>query len=750
MRSALLLVLLFPAAAAWGQTAPVAIETPAFRFEAASGGSYRLTDKAAGATWSSAAGRFGQISVLVDGKPVRYPLAAFEAGGARNARTLTFHPIPSRPDAWVRVAASAGRDNRSLDFSYETAPGLKIEDIRLLDEAFAIAASEKGYVVVPVREGLLIPSDSGVAFSHRFGTSEYEGCHMNMIGLVKNGAAMLVTWSDPYLAIEVKSALDAGGQKLSTSAVLKNSAKSLRVSVLGKGDYNAIAAAYRQVARASGLLDTWDRKIRQNPERAKYIGASNVKLWQALQRRMNEDSSAEVSVRVNWTFDEVAQVAEHVKNDLKMDKVLFGLGGWTKRGYDNQHPDILPAAPELGGDAAFADCARRVMKLGYLFSPHDNYQDMYHDSPSFGEEWIMKHADGSLMVGGRWDGGRAYVTCSRKAVELARRPQNLPAVQKLIGANSYFIDTTYAAGLYECFDPNHPLTKADDLKWKVAISDYAREVFGSFGSEDGREWAIPHSDFFEGITGVSGASFATRNLLTETGGVAIPLFELVYHDAIAAYGKYGYNANGAAEYALNHMILGRTLNYHSVPNHLYWKGAPAAEPPSPPAGGKDPALFVRAENGWAQGMHPADRFMKNTHEVLSPLNELTGKMPMMRHEFLTPDRKAQHSVFSDGKQTVEVVVNMGDAPLKWQSRLGGAIELPAYGFLVESPDFVAFRARNWNGHSYSVAPLFTLRSLDGKPLAQSRRIKVFHGFGDAELQIRGATKTVAKESVLEL
>ena len=750
MRSALLLALLFPAAAVRGQTVPVAIETPAFRFEVASGGSYRLTDKSAGAIWSSAAGRFGQISVLVDGKPVRYPLAAFEAGGARNARTLTFHPIPSRPDAWVRVAASAGRDNRSLDLSYETAPGLKIEDIRILDEAFAIAASEKGYVVVPVREGLLIPSDSGVAFSHRFGTSDYEGCHMNMIGLVKNGAAMLVTWSDPYLAIEVKSALDPGGQKLATSAVLKNSAKSLRVTVLGKGDYNAIAAAYRQVARASGMLDTWDRKIRQNPERAKYIGASNVKLWQALQRRMNEDSTAEVSVRVNWTFDEAAQVAEHVKNDLKMDKVLFGLGGWTKRGYDNQHPDILPAAPELGGDTGFADCARRVMKLGYLFSPHDNYQDMYHDSPSFSEEFIMKNADGSLTKGGQWNGGRAYITCSRKAVELARRPQNLPAVQKLTGANSYFIDTTYAAGLYECFDPNHPLTKADDLKWKVAISDYAREVFGSFGSEDGREWAIPHADYFEGITGVSGASFATRNLLTETGGVAIPLFELVYHDAIAAYGKYGYDANRAAEYALNHMILGRTLNYHNLPNHVYWKGAPAAEPPAPPAGGKDPALFVRAENGWAQGMHPADRFMKNTHEVLSPLNELTGKMPMTRHEFLTPDRKAQHSVFSDGKQTVEVVVNMGDAPLKWQSRLGGAIELPAYGFLVESPDFVAFRARNWNGHSYSAAPLFTLRSLDGKPLAQSRRIKVFHGFGDAELQVRGATKTVAKESVLEL
>ena len=750
LRSALLAALLSSAAALWGQTAPVEIDTPALRFATASDGSYRLMDKAAGVTWSSADGRFGQISVTMDGKPVLYPLGVFQAGGKGNAWTLTFHPIPKRAEAWVRVSVAAASDKRTLEFSYETTPELKLADVRLLDEAFTIAAADKGYVVVPAREGMLIPADSGLAFSHRFGTSDYEGCHMNMIGLVKNGAAMLWTWSDPYVAVVVKSEIEGGAQKLATSAVLRNSAKSLRVTLLGKGDYNAIAAAYRRVARERGLLVTWDQKIRANPERAKYIGASDVKLWQALDRRMNEDSTAEESVRVNWTFDEAAQVAEHLKNDLKMEKVMFGLGGWTHRGYDNQHPDILPAAPEPGGNEALADCARRVMKLGYLFSPHDNYQDTYRDAPSFSEDLVMKNPDGSLFKGGRWDGGRAYLVCSRKSLELARRPQNLATVKKLTGANSYFIDTTYAAGLYECSDPNHPLTKADDLKWKVAISDYARELFGSFGSEDGREWAVPHADYFEGIAGVSGQSYSDRKLMGQTGAVDLPLFEMVYHDAIAAYGKYGYSANSAAEYTLRHMILGRTLNYHSVPNHLYWKSAGAPEPPAAPAGGKDPALFVRAENGWAEGMHPADGFMKNTHEVPSPLNELTGKMALTRFEFLTADRKAQHSVFSDGKVTVEVVVNMGDAPLKWQSRLGGSIELPAYGFLVESPDFVAFRARNWSGHSYSVAPLFTMRSLDGKPLMQSHRVKVFHGFGDADVQIRGTLKTVAKEAVLEL
>jgi hypothetical protein len=47
----------------------------------ASDGSYRLNGEAAGVTWSSAAG-----TVWAE-KPVRYPVAAFEAGGAHNART---------------------------------------------------------------------------------------------------------------------------------------------------------------------------------------------------------------------------------------------------------------------------------------------------------------------------------------------------------------------------------------------------------------------------------------------------------------------------------------------------------------------------------------------------------------------------------------------------------------------------------------------------------------------------------------
>ena len=867
--------------------APQTIATPAFLFRIVPAtGACEILDRRANVTWRSnpRQQRFGEVSLRLGGKSQRVDLGPCEVQRAGDGLELTFHPLAADPRAWVRVAVRPVAPRAALEFSYSAAEQLQVETVRLLDEALWVTDAERGCAVVPVREGLLVPVDSGLEFTHRFDTYAYEGCHMAMFGVVKNGAAALVTWSDPYVAVELKSVLTnapgtAGKQILLPSLVLRKSATSFRIQFLGKGDYNTIARAYHEVARERGWLVTWKEKLRGYPQRAQLFGASNFKLWTALDRRMNEESTKEERVTVNWTFAEAAQVAEHLKRDLQIDKCLFTIGGWMHRGYDNQHPDILPTAPECGGDAAFADCARRVMQLGYLFCPHDNYQDIYRDSPSWNEDLITKTADGKLAVGGRWLGGRAYLTCSKQALALAQRPQNLQAVKQLAHPNAYFIDTTYAAGLQECFDPQHPLARAADMHWKQALSDYAREVFGVFGSECGREWAIPHSDFFEGLTGVSGRHFHDANLEKKLGAAVVPLFELVYRDCIAMWGKYGYEPSRAAAYVLDHISLARPLNYHSVPSHLYWKDAPADsepvavhpavtelkqigprqftvrycwtvektpasdwrvfvhftdasdaikfqndhEPATPtsrwqpgeadagpftvtvptglegtfpvyvglfrPSDGRrapladgdpderralvgrlkvtgdtitfepaartdlrpskaDPGVFTRADNGWAAGLHSLDRFLKNTHEILSPLNELTAQVPMTRHEFLTPDRTVRRTVFGQGRNGVEVVVNGSDRDFTVHSNLGGEVVLPPFGFFAEGPTFVAFHARSWNGVSYDAPVLFTLRSQDGKPLSRSANVRVFHGFGDERIKLGRSIRSVRTETVI--
>ena len=737
----------------------VTLETPALSFRVTpDNGRYEIVDKPGNVVWRSNpyVPRFGEAILNVDGKKRHINLDRCEIQRARDSLELTFHPLPDKPEAWVRVQVQSLEDGRTLEFSYTAAEAASVESLRLLDDALWTTNAEKGYAVVPVRMGLLIPADSGLTFTHFFDTYGYEGCHMQMLGVVKNGTTALLTWDDPYVGAELRSEIPKAGelarqQVLSTSLVLRKSARSFHVQFMGRGDYVTIAKAYREVAAHRGWLVPWSEKLKGNPERRMLFGAINYKLWALLDREMNEDSTKEEVLKINWTLDKAAQVAAHLKNDLKLDKVLFVMGGWTHRGYDNQHPDILPANPECGGNEGLAECARQVRQLGYLLCLHDNYQDIYRDSPSWDEGLIMKHPDGSLVKGGKWWGGQAYLTCSRKAIELARRPQNLPAVRELTNASAYFIDTTYAAGLQECFDPRHPLTRADDMKWKQALSDYAREVFGIFGSEDGREWAIPHSDFFEGLTGVDGTWFHDKKLMSKVGGFSLPLFELVYRDSIALYGKYGFDIYQSADYVLYHISIGRPLNYHEIPPHRYWKEAARATKPtkggqSETSGG--PALFTRGDRGWGEGLHPVDRFVKNTYEILSPLNELTAEMQLTQHQFLTSDYKVQRTVFGEGSEAMEVVVNASSHNFLHKSTSGGEVVLPPRGFLIESPTFVAFHALAWNGLAYKSAPLFTLRSLDGAPLGRSARIHVFHAFGDTRVKVGKVTRTVEKEAEL--
>ncbi len=132
------------------------------------------------------------------------------------------------------------------------------------------------------------------------------------------------------------------------------------------------------------------------------------------------------------------------------------------------------------------------------------------------------------------------MVCAPKQVELAMRPQNLPEIQRLFAPWSYFIDTTYAVGPRECSDPAHPIGRNDDIAWKIRLSDEARKLFGIFGSECGREWALPHSDFFEGLTGVSGKYFHNLDP-AKLGATVIPFWEMVYHDCQICWGKYGYS-----------------------------------------------------------------------------------------------------------------------------------------------------------------------------------------------------------------
>ena len=239
--------------------APAALETPFFRFTLSGvDGRCEIVDKAANVTWCAEAGqaRFGQVTLAGSNPPRRVDLGRGEVKAADNELVALYEPLAGRPAARLRVRARALPDERTIEFSYEADPGLEVASLTLAEDVLGVTDAAKGYVLVPAREGLLVPADSGLSFTHRFDTYAYEGCHMEMLGVVQQGAAALVTWEDPYVAAELKSVVHergaAGGaarQRLSPSVVLSKSARSFRITFLGPGDYVTIAKAYRRVAK---------------------------------------------------------------------------------------------------------------------------------------------------------------------------------------------------------------------------------------------------------------------------------------------------------------------------------------------------------------------------------------------------------------------------------------------------------------------------------------------------------------------
>jgi hypothetical protein len=710
--------------------APIRLESPAVVVEIEPHqGTWFLVDRQSGVRWpgvgTCSAGRAPGLDGGFTGATLKGSSVQL---AARSGASVTFALVD---------------DGRSLQIRYD---GKDLGEVRLPGEFARLTDRERAALVIPCREGLLIPADSGVAFEQTFGASEYEGCHMNMLGFLKLGSVLAASWDGANVWPTVRSKKASGqahAQELTTEFLLRPPARMVQLTPLGKGDWNTLAAGYRAIAERKGLASTLRQKIARNPDEEWLLGAANVKLWTCLDRRMNEESTKEEHVRVHWTFEEAARVAEHIRKDLAIDRCLFIIGGWTERGYDCRHPDNLPANPECGGDAALASAIKRIQDLGYIGCLHDNYQDMYKVAKSWSPTFIQKHKDGSLMAGGRWLGGRAYLVCAPKQLELATRPQNMPSIRRQFPVRSYFIDTTYAAGPQECFDPAHPLGRDDDIARKQKLSDAARQEFGLFGSECGREWALAHSDFFEGLVGVGGKGF--HSLKPESiGAVLIPFWEMVYHDCQVCYGKYGYDAEHAAPYVTHHLLAARPLHYHSVPDHLYWAHGPYSAQPS-----GDRAAYARSDRGWAEGLHPMDVFLKNTQEILGPLNLATAHQRLTRLEFLTTDRKVRKATYGDGRHATTVIVNDQPADATVETRLGGSAVLPPWGFVVEAPRFAAFFARRWSGRDYPEGALFTIRAENGASLAEAQRVRVFHGFGDPRLEWRGATRMVKREEVIQ-
>ncbi len=833
-------------------------------------GAWALADKRTGVLWASAAQQpiFGEIMLRSGDRSSVWRITRFDEvdAGADRLRLVTRPVIEGQPSG-VSVTFTLERlsdpDGLRLSYKSQARGDWEVARVRLLDDALWVTDADDGRLYVPFRLGIEVPANKGLPGRHRWTT--YNNLSMAMCGAVKQGSALLVNWDNVDTHLTVNTSwpdlpLVPGRRVCALSLEIEAPAASCTIHPLGEGGYVEIARAYRPLARAKGWLKTWADKRKQFPTVDRIFGAADFKPF-VLSRVMPGSRfcrDGKEHVHLGFTFDEVAQCAEHWRNDLGIERAYVVMAGWINGGYDVRHPDILPAAPECGGNEGLQQAFDRIKHCGYLVGMHDNYQDMYEDAPSWSEDYINKDPQGNPKKGGNWNGGQAWQVCAIKQVELAaRQDTNLPQVAKLFSPTIYFIDTTFAWGLVTCHDPHHPMTRRDDLEWKSKLCLLAKKYFGLFGSEEGREWSVPCADYLEGIFG---------HVTDSPPGSVIPLFPLVYSDCVQIMTHQGNRISAGDEKKMADHILFAEMHLPRFGNHLYWTRARSQRVPVVPlppmvkdlgnrkfaityrwqVEGKVPAdfrvfvhfcheakdhpekiayqndhvpkpptsqwkagttvedgpytvevppefngpaqimlgmtsdagrvqlsnlahrslryfvgtlhvsdqaiklepaseqrvtdLWSRGDGGWTQGLCSTDRVIKNTWEVLSPLNVITAETPLTSHEFLTDDRLLQRTRFGEVTITVSY-----EKP----AEIGGNA-VPPYGFIVESPRFVAFCATRYNGIEYQTPTLFTARSLDGKPLAESAKVRIYHGFGDPRLKLAGKVFEVPREAIVSV
>jgi len=658
------------------------IESDIINVDVSSNGSISFYDKQNNIQWGSS-NIPGWIEVITVNGKEKIPFTECETivDCGQGIFEITFSKLQGEeindPNFKMKVLVSLTENGFELEIS-ELNTIFKLNSVEYPAHFLTVkSGDEDGYIVAPHLQGILIPSRYDAGFMRKGQNIwdmiadvetwwNFESGNLNMpwFGAQKEKSSVFVhveTSSDCTLHLVgnklVKSngetAMDRHGQtkgtRISSLAPIWKSSKyqfsyprKMRVELVDNG-YVGMTQRYKKIAIDNGRFVTLKEKIATNPEIEKIIGAPDIKVYCYTNRLNNPMLKAWSEPvlngyeKVNTTFAQVAEMSDDLKKS-GIEKCMFLLAGWNRMGYDREHVDMWPPAEKCGGIEGLRTAAEKIKANGYLFALHDNYDDFYPDAPTFDEKYILRNADGTLHKGGIWDGGLCYITCPSQRMELLDR--NMDLVQNHIPLNAYYFDVITNTSHYECYDKNHPVTRKQDLKYRLDLLNNINERGLIIGGERGTDWALPALAFCEGLSGGgTGYHYGVAYRI----GITIPLFYLVYHECVVGYWQHG-TPYGREDH-VNHVLLDMLC--------------------------AQPSSWSIEYEQW-NDLKP---LIKDTYDLLNPLHTNTAHSAMINHEVLSGDFMVQKSTFDNG--TV-VWVNYGN-----KSYTQDGIELAPKGYRIE-------------------------------------------------------------------
>lgn len=509
--------------------------------------------------------------------------------------------------------------------------------------AFRELALPAPFVLDEPEARLVIPQNAGLLF----GVDELEWDNKNLGGFMSMpwfGAADLASGQGYVCIFDTPDDVFYRGQKARGTARDVLTARTcfqprkgqlayprrLLFHFADRGGYVALAKRYRAYAQAKGMVKTLAEKRRERPNIDRLVGAVNI--YSTSMRNVE------------------------IMRDLGIDRLM--VSGFSR-----------------------TDVAQ-INDLGYLSSRYDIYTDLYEPGRpgarmercagfSFPED-VIKKADGSNQVG--WcplvdpktgEKYPSYVICWQRGLDVLR--EKMPKRLAESPYNAYFLDCVTATGLYECHDPAHPLDRTMDRETRIEQLRYLTAELGLVaGSEQGRDWAVPVADYFEGVMSTS-AFFANPKAIHdmpfatlapspdfaryEEYGInprrRVPLFQLVYGDCCETTWRWGDNSHRMPHLWAQKDLL--AIVHAAMPTWVIWS--------------EQQGLFLA---------NP-ERF-KECYENVCRWRRAVGYHEMIDHERLDKDALVQRSRFANG---AAVTVNFADE----ERRVDGVV-LPPHSYLI--------------------------------------------------------------------
>ena len=314
-----------------------------------------------------------------------------------------------------------------------------------------------------------------------------------------------------------------------------------------------LAKWYRSMKVAEGSFVPFVEKFKTHPDVEKLAGAVIWKHSVYSQKKMPRNVSKGYSLYAvspdvelvegkpdGWNAYELFDKA----HALGFDRLCVFNAGWNRFGYDSGYPTRLPVNPERGTNDDFHKAAEyaRSLSKDFIYSVHDNYIDVYANSPEPFADSLRIAPDGAPVKGGIWRGGRAMIQCTAAALKYARR--DIPKIARMLGKGGIYVDVLGSSALRECYSDKHPASRRQDLQSRRKFMAFVRDQMGSLASE-----AVPNDATVDLVDLGAYLSGAIETPLPAhiPKAIAIPLWQLVYHDSSFCFTN-AYNRYSALNY----------------------------------------------------------------------------------------------------------------------------------------------------------------------------------------------------------